>query len=176
MLFSILTCAALTGCGSKDKGVNSQHEWKLFSSKTGNFSALFPGAPRETVVPEPTAAGEIKMHSFIIETDAQTAYGINYNDYPDAIDISNPQKVFDRCQVAMTTGQGKIITQTAIKFGNYPARELEFQPGGLANYSGRVRLILVGRRIYSVSTVFLTANPHPAEAAKFLDSFSLNQK
>jgi hypothetical protein len=63
-----------------------------------------------------------------------------------------------------------------MKVEGFDARELEFAKGGKANYSGRVRFILVGHRIYTLVTVFLTANPHPQERAAFFDSFLLKAK
>lgn len=123
-----------------------------------------------------TALGESEAHSFMVEPDIQTAYGINYNDYPAAVDVNHPQKLFDQCQASIVGEEGKIVVQREMKIQDYPARELEFQAGGKANYSGRVRLILVGHRIYGLVAIFLTANPHPSERQKFFDSFSLKEK
>ena len=57
-------------------------------------------------------------------------------------------------------GSGKIVFQQEIKLEDYPGREFEFAAGGKANYSGRIRVFLVGRRLYVLTVVFLTANPH----------------
>ena len=115
------------------------------------------------------------MHSFIVETDADTAFAVSFNDYPAGTAL-DPQKLFNGCQASVVGDNGKIVNQQETKFQNYPAREFEFQQGEKADYSGKVRLILVGRRIYNLVTVYLTANPHPSERAKFFDSFALNEK
>jgi hypothetical protein len=58
-------------------------------------------------------------------------------------------------------------------FGNYPAREYEYVAGGAANYSGRVKIIIVGQRVYQIATIFLTANPHPKDREFFFNSFQI---
>lgn len=171
-----LMCLESNGCGSKDSAADNADEWKRFTSDAGNFSALFPGTPREKIVPVQTALGESEAHNFVVEPDAQTAYGVNYNDYPAAVDVNHPQKLFDQCQASIVGEKGKIVVQQEMKVQNYPARELEFRAGGEANYSGRVRLILVGHRIYDLVAIFLTANPHASERQKFFDSFQLESK
>jgi len=168
-------CTALAGCGSKDQSAATQNNWKQFSSDAGNFSIQFPGTPKEKTALEETVFGEIEVHSFIVETDIQTAYGINYNDFPPRLNLSNPEPLFDGGQASAIGKTGIVITQRSMRFKGYPAREFEFKAGGKANYSGRVRLILVGRRLYNLVTIFLTENPHVSDREKFFDSFSLNK-
>lgn len=175
-ILCVLTCLELSGCGPKNSAADDTGQWKRFTSDTGKFSALFPGTPGEKIVPVKTALGESEAHSFLVQPDVETAYGINYNDYPAAVDVDHPQKLFDQCQASIVGEKGKIVVQQELKIQNYPARELEFQAGGEANYSGRVRLILVGHRIYDLVAIFLTANPHAPERQKFFDSFSLKEK
>jgi hypothetical protein len=141
--------------------------------RSRKFLGLFPGLPKEKTSVEQTAAGEIEVHSFIVEPNIQTAYGINYNDIPPKLNLSNPEPLFDGGQSATIGETGAITTQRSMKFKGYPAREFEFKAGGKANYSGKVRLILVGRRLYNLVTVFLTENPHASDAEKFFDSFSI---
>jgi hypothetical protein len=163
----------LTGCRPAHQEPDTRLAWKTFTSKSGKFSALFPGTPKQSITPQPTVAGKIDVHSFIVETDAVNAFGINYSDFPETLNLSNPGALFDGAQTTTAGERGAIVTQQTMKFKGYPAREFEFKPGGKANYSGRVRLILVGRRIYSLVVIFLTANPHPEERTKFFESFSV---
>ena len=59
------------------------------------------------------------------------------------------------------------------KFESFPAREFEFAAGGKANFSARMKYILVGERVYEIYVVFLTANPYPEERKIFFNSFKL---
>jgi len=165
----------LTSCGSKDSTAASPNDWKPFSSEAGNFSVLFPGTPKEKNVVGQTAIGEMEMRSFVVETDLQTAYALNYNDFPPRLDLSDPERVFDQGMDSALGKTGTVITQRSMRCKGYPAREFEFKAGGDANYVGRIRLILVGRRLYNIETIFLTGNPHESDCQKFFDSFSLNK-
>jgi hypothetical protein len=57
-----------------------------------------------------------------------------------------------------------------------PATEFEFVGGSPTNFSGNVRLISVGQRIYAFDALFLTGHsPNPDECDAFFNSFSLLQ-
>jgi len=179
VLISLFLFIGLIGCKQKDNDSQSRspapaiNHWKRFSSADGNFSVLFPGTPQEKRQTERTPIGEIELHCFIVEADRQTAYGVNYSDIPQSANLRDPQKFFDRSQ-ALTAGEkGKILFQQEIKLGNSPGREFKFSKGGKSNYSGRVRLFLVGHRLYELVAIYLTINPHPVEREAFFNSFSL---
>ena len=151
------------------------NSWKKFTSAEGEFSAWFPGTPEETTQPLHNLMGDIEARCFAVEADIQDFYGVLYADIPPAADLKNPTYLFDRAQAmeANQNGSGKIVFQQEIKLENYSGREFEFAAGGKANYSGRVRILLVGRRLYVLTVVFLTRNPHPEDRANFFNSFKL---
>lgn len=153
------------------------NKWKKFTSDEGAFSAWFPGIPEETIKPLHTLLGDIDSHNFLVDADKQDFYGVIYEDFPPTVDLTNPSSVFDGAQDReIKNSSGKIVFQQEIKLGDFPGRELEFTAGGKANYSGRIRIFLVERRIYVQTIVFLTANPHPDDRAFFFNSFKLKIK
>ena len=159
-----------------DATTSKPNPWNGFSSGPGNFSVLCPGDPKEITVFEQSTGGEIEFHSFIVESDDETAYGVVYNDYPPTANLPEPETAFDRSQGAIIEKhKAELLAQESLQVQSHPAREFEFKAGGKANYSGRVRIILIDRRLYQLVTVFLTDNPHPADRAKFFDSFSLKK-
>lgn len=69
----------------------------------------------------------------------------------------------------------KIVFYKSFQIENHPATEFEFAGGRHPNFSGRVRLILAGQRVYNLVTIFVTTEPKPDERSAFFDSFSLQQ-
>jgi hypothetical protein len=146
-------------------------------SDAGKFTVLFPGTPEEKVQTVQGPAGRgIEAYIFIVEADKQTFYGANYGDVPTNIDLRNPEMYFDKAQTLAAGEKGKIMFQQDIRAGGNPGREFEFVAGSNANYSGRFRILLIGRRMYTLYTIFLTTNPHPEDTETFFDSFSLSTR
>lgn len=172
-------CGALTACKPKHESSADEREWKSFTSETGKFSVNFPGKPVETTSISPTAVGDIEVHCFIVELRVMT-YGISYSDVPAGVKLPDSETVFDGSQNSAVKDVGgskaELVDQQSMTVQDFPAREFEFKAGGKGNFSSRVRMILVGHRIYSLTTVFLTANPDPENRKKFFDSFSVHKK
>lgn len=153
-------------------------QWKRFTSDEGRFSIRFPGRPEMTnVVLDISTNYSITQPCFFVWADRQTEYAVNYTDYPKALQKNleelGPEKQFDLSQATVAAAFGKIVNQRDIKFRDFPGREFEFVAGGKANFSGRVRLILVNDRLYQIMVIFLARNPHPDDFKIFFASFSI---
>ena len=59
LLAALCLIAGFTGCRPRD-GAADPASWKLFSSEAGRFSVLFPGVPKQKVIPKKTATGEFE--------------------------------------------------------------------------------------------------------------------
>ncbi len=144
--------------------------WQKFSSDAGKFSVLLPSAPQEKVTPLPTQYGEIPLHTFISEIDKLNAYAAAYFDYPATVDLSDSKKVF-AATIEQFSGKGyKVDSQTEEKLDEYPAMQFAVSKG---NFKITEKQILVGHRLYQLSSVFSADNPHPQDLAAFFASFSL---
>jgi hypothetical protein len=150
--------------------------WKRFSSDEGKFSVLFPGTPEATNDLIKTSFGEIRMQTFFVWSDIQTEYAVNYNDNPNIVEKLSPQQEFDSSQESVAEKFGEVINQRDFNFRDFPAREFDFVAGGKADFSGRVRLILVNQRLYQVIVIFLTKNPYLDDFKIFLDSFCIQKE
>ena len=140
----------------------------------GKFTCQFPGDPKEQNISLNTLAGEVRTHAFTFQPDVQTAYGVDYTDYPEAIKFQS--NALDKAMSAVVDkASGKVVFQQDMTFENYPAREFEYVAGGKANYSGRVKTIIADQRVYQLVTVFLTDNPHPEDRAFFFRSFKIQK-
>lgn len=153
------------------------NNWEKFSSADGKFSILFPGIPETTnVIAEYSTVSGVS-HIFYVNYNIQNTFAVAYDDSPLFAKSSikkDPQEFLKLTQSLWIKEPGKIVFEQQSKFEGYPAREFEFAAGGKANYSIRVKMILVNQRVYLIYVIFLTANPHPADRATFFNSFSLN--
>jgi hypothetical protein len=151
--------------------------WKKFSSDEGGFSIWFPGNPIETNELVETAQGEMSQRIFYVDADRQTGYTASFCEnsaFSKIIQAGKLQSFFDESQTAIAAEhKGKIIFQEETKWENSMVREFEYEAGGNANFSVRVRLILSDARLYELCTIFLTANSHPEDREYFFRSFSL---
>jgi hypothetical protein len=148
------------------------NEWEKFSSPEGKFSVWFPGIPDLTNVVINVSNVDISQPCYFI-WNRQTEYAVNYSDLPKSLEMLKSEQKFDLSQKAVGAEVGKIVYQKKFEFENYPGREFEYVVDGKVNYSGRVRLILVGDRLYQMIVIFLTANPHTADRDAFYNSFRL---
>jgi hypothetical protein len=149
--------------------------WKFYASDGGGFRVLFPGVPEYTNVIVSASGVDISQPCFFVWADRQTEYTVNYGDYPKSLKKLKPEKQFDIYQSGVADAIGKIVYQKDAKFEDYPARDFEFVAGGKANYSGRVRLILVDERLFQLMIIFLTKNPHQNDFKIFFDSFAVTK-
>jgi hypothetical protein len=183
ILACLFLCIALAGCGRKDSesvkypSVVPPQNWKRFSSEEGKFSVRFPGAPEETKQIQKSPIGEVEERIFSVNVDIQTVYAVAYCDsskFTEAAITKNAQDFLRKSQsITVAKQMGQTVFQQEMKISNFPAREYEYVAGGKANFSVRVRLILVGSRVYQILAIFLTANPHPVARAIFFNSFQL---
>jgi hypothetical protein len=137
--------------------------WKYFSSKDGQFSALFPGVPINNNVLTTISGKNMNLQLSYVETDIDDWFGIGFVDNPIFAKkeiVQNPQQFLEKAQmVTISNETGRVAFKKEMKSDGYPAIEFEYAAGGNANYSVHYKLILVGSRMYEIYVVFLTATP-----------------
>jgi hypothetical protein len=150
--------------------------WKRFSSVEGRFSVFFPGTPESTNILTDETTNSA-LHLFYVDPSAQNCFAIGYSDsavFSKMAALPDPQAFLKKSEaLSVANSQGKVTYEQESKFRDYPAREFEYVAGGKANYSTRMKLILVGDRVYEIYVIFLTQNPYPQERMAFFNSFSL---
>jgi hypothetical protein len=182
-LVGLLLLIVATGCGKKEENPESQtseatpqnseqqlNHWERFSSEAGKFSILFPRLPKERDASFQTPFGESELFSFIAEVDKQNVFAAAYFDYPARVDLTDTKKVFALTLNQFVKSGYEVDSQAEEQFGNYPGMQFEIGKGDLKVTE---KQILVGRRLYQISSVFAAENPHPQEIAAFFNSFSI---
>jgi hypothetical protein len=148
--------------------------WEKYSSVGGKFSAIFPERPGEEQKTTQGQDGEVQAHTFASETGAHAVYSVTYFDLPQDKD---PKLLLTSIEQAIVAHQnGKLVSYRLFQVENNPATEFEFVGGCQTNFSGDVRLISIGQRIYAFDALFLAGHPpNPGERDAFFNSFSLLQ-
>ncbi len=147
---------------------------KEFISKTGRFSILFPGAPKE----ERDAGndGKLQQVQFTLPA-ADGAYLVSYQDYP-GLAAASTEKLTDalaQAQEAARKGlNGKNAQTKSLTLDKqYPGRQIEFDFVGPSEGRFRSRAYMVKGRLYQVIVVGKKDFVKSAEAERFMDSFKL---
>ncbi len=152
-------------------------KWKKFSSSEGRFSIWFPGAPVETNQFITNSIMAVEEHLFYVNADIQNAYVVAYYDnhkFEEFKKTGRAQEFLDKSEsIVVAEANGHILSEQKTPFGGYPAREFEYKAGGKANYSVKVKYVMIGQRVYSLMAVFMTGNPYLGDRATFFNSFKL---
>lgn len=163
LIVAALGAFAVVGC---------QKPMTEFTSPEYKFKATFPGAPKQQ---EKTEAGlKFKVYS----TEARNgAYMVMVSDIP--IPANEPdeelQARLDGAQDGAVRGAGGTLkTSTKITLdGKYPGREFSARITQPANGQVRVRIYIVGSRVYQVMVIGTDGYATSTEADTFLNSFKL---
>ena len=152
-------------------------KWKKFSSSEGKFSIWFPGTPVETNQFITNSIMAAEEHLFFVNADIQDEYVVAYCDnhkFEELMKYGRAQEFLDKSEsIVVAEANGKILSEQKTTFGSYPAREFEYKAGGKANYSVKVKYVIIGQRVYSLMAVFMTGNPYPEDRTTFFNSFRL---
>lgn len=152
--------------------VQDEPSWKVYTYKNGGFAAAFPKMPTESTQRVKSATGELKVHLYVAEGSGEVSYVVSWTDLPaKEARKGTEQKRLDFAQGgAVSSSRGKLRSSTKRTIDGHPGRELIID--GPGESSVRVRLYVVGRRLFQV----LAVGPGSAasrQALHFLDSFRL---
>jgi hypothetical protein len=148
--------------------------WEKYTSDEGKFSVILPARPKEQTINAQAKDGEVHVvHLFQSPKDDHHVYQVSYFDLLRT--DNDPKLLLANVEKNIITKEQnpKIVFYKSFQMGNHPATEFEFAGGRHPNFSSRIRLILVGQRVYTLTTVFVTTDPNPDERNAFFDSFSL---
>ena len=162
----LLIAIVLSGCG-REVG------WREFRSEEGAFTIMMPGRPEEQSQKTATAFGTIESYVFLVEYQG-VGYLVNYADYPQELVQDSPEDVIlDGVSLGVVAQSGgTLISTAAIRLGEYTGRELEINsPTGDSVL--KVRIYLVGTRIFQLSVVSDLGVNNSEDLAQFFNSFEL---
>jgi hypothetical protein len=146
------------------------YRWKSFTSLDGNFSALFPGEPKEAIQNEIF----LKLHSFALEAK-KAAFIVSYSDFPEKLHVSPTDRFYNGSRDGAVGKDGKLLQEKSMVIEGFPGREIQF-----TRKDGNVfvidRYFLAGNRLFQVITVVPTQDRSSTNIPYFLNSFTMLKK
>jgi hypothetical protein len=155
---------------------NDGKAWRSYTAQKGGFSIKLPGPPEEEDRKLDAAKGGLSLHVLQV-SGPDIAYSVYYYDLKAPLPANARARYLEELahNVVRTWG-GKVSTQKAIKYGRHPGRDLAFEhkPAGAPGVqSTRLRIYLVGERLYQIQAAAPRGSPNLRDVDAFLDSFSL---
>ena len=131
----------------------------------------------------PTKKGEVEMISYMLNSSNtdNLVYMSAFTEYPssfflDGLDTPEKQNVVLDGAVngAAANVKGELISDAKITFNGYSGRiaKIELESGGAA-YVIRMKIVLVGFKLYMMQTISTKANDDNSDTSQFFDSFEL---
>lgn len=145
------------------------------TSSDGGFSVRFPLAAKEGVRQQPTALGDVTMHTFLAADEgARTAFLVAWADFPEerVEDVDRTQLLEEAARGAAEDLKARVLESSTTRLQDFPAFALRARSEQL-ELSGR--WVLVGARLYQLTVVHPPQAPPPSERA-FFDSFALDPR
>lgn len=160
----------MTGCGKA--------EFKEFTSAAGKYKAEMPGKPKEETQNTPSPDGRQIALNVASVQQKDGVYVVMYSDLPipaGESDAKIQERLDGSREGALKNINGKLTKETKITLADkYPGRDIEAElPGGKGSL--RVKIYMVGTRLYQVMVVGTATWVASADSARFLDSFALVQ-
>jgi hypothetical protein len=128
--------------------------WAEFIPDSGGFSVSMPGTPKETHETWGIVSLTMTMRAFKTKAaGGSEECTVAYYDFSEPVRqlLGSEQELLDTMCEGLGTGkrERKLIAVDSIKLANHPGRELVCErPGIGATAFARIRLYLVGRRLY----------------------------
>ncbi len=140
--------------------------WQQFSSKTGNFTVLMPGKPKQES--DTDADGSITQDFTVV--NGETVYLVTYSDLVEEVTQLKPSEIFDAVCEGYTADGDKLSNQREIKLGEYPGRTVELK--ATDGMKGKASMYLVENRLYQL----LLISSKSEDGKQFFDSFQVTEK
>ncbi|HSC55479.1 MAG TPA: hypothetical protein VLC98_17755 [Phnomibacter sp.] len=155
---------------------------KPYVHETKDYKIQFPSTPSDTSFKIPSELGELVLHMNTYQprielNDENVVYSLIETSYPDTVnpeDITENLDVFFREAIdgAVKEVKGKLLNETAVFFGAYPARTVEIEFGN-GSFIIKATYLLKENKIIVLQTLTEKLKYPNAQVNKFFESFQL---
>jgi hypothetical protein len=153
----------------------AQAQWQSFSPSDGGFSVLMPGQPTQRKQTLNTPAGDINTYFYISTQDSgKVNYTVSYVELPKGVqNMPAPVLLEAMASGLMGDDRMKVVSEQAIKLGDYPGRAFKIEAPDKALIMHRA--YLVKQRIYQIAVQVPQAQEKAlaGDVDRFFNSFKL---
>ena len=150
--------------------------WRAFESAEGKFNVLFQSEPMQGQANEDSKFGVVTGSTFL-SSAGNLFYSVTFRDYPDSVfqNQSTEEFMLELEQIAAKNLGGKLISKTEVLIDSKHIAKEFYVKSTTNNTHARVRIFIVGHRVYQLSVV-----PHEKvlfsdNAENFFRSFHLKK-
>lgn len=149
---------------------------KLYESESGRFRVKFPSKPRLDTKDLATGKSGISPVTVVTEraeTRQDVVLAVVYADYPDEFKHVPAQKILDGVRDGLKGKDGRVVSDAEVQFADPTQtsyRQIRIEAGRNVI---RVRLYLVGSRLYQVLVIGDTRHVSSAECEEFFNTFEI---
>lgn len=165
--------AVVSGLFYYIRGGDKLTEFKPYHSDEGKFSVLFPGEPEKELQQVNTSIGPLEFIMYQAGSE-KIGFIVGYVDYPKQM-FENVvlEKMLDGARDgAVQNVNGTLKYEKVLDLHGNPGRELEINVPNKATV--KVRIILIGNRLYQVMAVSESKKALKKNCPKFFDSFKVD--
>lgn len=147
--------------------------WVRFAPVDGGFSVWMPAPPHEHIQASHTALGLVRARVAVATLGAgldAVHFVVAFNDFPVESSPGDAERVLDAdCDKAL--GPAVLESRRHVAQNGQVGRDLSFHD---VTHRYRMRLFLIGRRLYQITVIAPVVKPYPAETERFVESFALH--
>lgn len=167
LLSSVVMCVAACGLAAQDD--------KKYESKDGKYAVAFPGVPSV----ESKKAGELTLSTASAEAKG-VAYMVIHSDLPaETVKASKAEDILENGEKGLVDNfKAKVTKSQSTTFSKekYPARNVTAEVKvDATTLQLRLRIVLVGNRVYQVLAIGSPDAVSGAAADKFFESFEVRK-
>lgn len=172
----LAACFLLAIPATLSAAVRDTDDWIDFKPKGGKCTVQLPAKPKDMTKEIDAGGTALKINIWGYEQGSAGAYLISYTDFPEGtVDPDDTGAFFDRVQGGIiSSGKGKLSSSKNSKFlKKYPSRDIAYTVPSI-NGTGRVKMILVGDRLYQLMALGNDDFMDSEEVDFFFASFKLS--
>jgi hypothetical protein len=140
----------------------------VFTSEEGRFSVRMPGAPEYRMVTV-DSADPMPLHKWTVQRGT-TTFMVAYADIP--VEGREASEILAGARESvLSKPERKLLSERSVSLGGSPGTELEI--GGPNGISMRMRIFLVGARLYQILVAGRDQDGFQADETDFLASFKV---
>jgi tRNA A-37 threonylcarbamoyl transferase component Bud32 len=147
--------------------------WQEYRPSRGKFVVWMPGEP---TVKHEKAAGTDFDQASVVDADRATYYTVVFAEFPNTVFPDPLAALAKACEGAMASVNGKVLSEKDIKIGDWPGKEVLYESPQIKGLHGKMRIYLVGRRMYQLIFNAPPGAMDGRDANLFFDSFRLQDE
>lgn len=160
--------------------IAQSNDWFKVKDIDAAYIIAFPQEPEKGSEDVPTEKGTVKMNTYTLqpEGDDNLIYMSSFTEYPSSFFPNQLESLEKQDEVlansvkgAVDNTKGKLLQEEKMYFNGYRGRDIKIGIDG--GYIIKMRVLLVGIKLYLAQVIYKEENDKNANQKRFFDSFEL---